>query len=99
MRGEIEVDHVDGMYASVLQRDMVVDEGLTGPRYENPRIPEPIRRLPDALHHFGRNREGVALLIELQVFVSHHVEQHGEQRRIARWQVRCEIARAEERLR
>src|SRR2546425_1980529 len=98
MIGEIEVDDVDGMDTGVLQRYVVVGEGLTGPGYEHPRIPEPIRRLPDALHDLRRGREGVAFLVELQVFIPDHVEQHREQRRVPRQQVLREITRADERL-
>ena len=39
--------------------------------------------LPYSLHDFGRERDGVSLLENLEILVSDHIEQHGEQRLIA----------------
>ena len=75
---------------------MVVDEGVLDAGEEVAAVPEVRGGAPHALHHLGRHGHGVALVVDLQRPVAHHVEQYGVQRRVARGLVRGEPARPDE---
>src|SRR6266487_1390557 len=95
---EIEINHIDRADSCLLQRYVIIRECLACTWLERPRIAEPVRRLPDALHDLGRVCQRKPLLLDIQVLVADHVEQHGIKGRIARRLMFGEIARAKQRL-
>ena len=98
---KIKIDHVDRTDPRLLQGHMIVREGAVGAdaRLESARIPEPVRGLPDALHHFGRIGERVAFLLNTEILVPDHVEQDRIERRVPGRLMFGEVPRADERLR
>ena len=55
---------------------MVVGERVPRAGHEHPPVTEIRRHLPHPLHDLRRDGERVAFLIDLQVLVPHHVEEH-----------------------
>src|SRR6185503_11060740 len=93
-----EVDHIDRVDASLLQRDVVVGKRFTRGGREHPPVAEALGGVPNALHNLRRARDRIALLKELKVLIANHVEQDRIERGVARRQVRSEVARAEQGL-
>src|SRR5438477_2930022 len=96
---KIKVDYIDRPNACLLQRDVIINERLTGAGLEDPPVAESLRGLPHALDDFRSIGHRVPFLLKLQILVAHHVEQDGKQRGVSRRLVIGEVARADQRLR
>src|SRR2546423_459987 len=75
---------------------MIVGECMPDPRDELVLMATVSRNAPDSLHDLGRERDGLALLKNLQILVADHVKKHGIEGLIARREMRREPARSDQ---
>jgi hypothetical protein len=94
--GVVEVDHIDRVYPNLLERHMIVGQRMPYARHEIARVPTVGSHPPDLLHDLRRKGHGLPFLKDLQVFVAHHVKQHGIERLIAGRLMRGKPARPDE---
>ena len=94
--GVVEVHHVDGADPARLQRQVVVGDGPSHGRNEHVAVARLPGHRPDEVHHLRGAGQRVALLVDLEVGVAHHVEEHGVERRRAGGGMVGVVLRAEE---
>ena len=95
----IDVDHIDGLDAHRVQRDMIIAHGILGLLDELSGIAQRLGRPPDARDGLRRDLQRDRLLEDLQAAVADHVPHHGDGGRVAdRRQVTGEVLRPDEHI-
>ncbi len=96
--GEVEVDHVDGGDARLVQRYVVIVDRVAHPSVKDVGEPEPLGDAPDAIHDLGGELVGVPLHIDVQIPITDHIQQNAVFRRVILGQMTCEIAGTEKHI-
>src|SRR5688572_31332295 len=91
----VEVNDVDGPYAGLVERDVVIGDGGAAAAREVLRVAELLCEVPDALHDFRGEALRIALGSVDRILIADHVEQNAIQRLVPARQVSGEVCSAE----